>query len=318
MARSLRCATVSSDPGVRLRSIGGWSVSGDAWRRRRRVALLAIAALGSGATLAPAATARPLVVVDVNGPGKVRIAPLGRVCVDRCAFRVDAGTRLTVVPLPEAGASLDGYTGVCRRLPDGRCRLRVRAGRRLSVHFSATVALSFATKGAGVVRGPGGLSCPIVCLARVPSGSPFDLVAEAAPGWHLESWGANCPAAATCTLSLDSDASLSATFVRDADPIGSGAPVGDAPPVVTGSLAVGPGVETSNGAWRGAGPMTFTYLWESCDDPAGTCFLIEGAAGKIYTTGPRDVGRYVRSIVTAYNADGSASATSAMLGPFHK
>jgi DNA-binding beta-propeller fold protein YncE len=66
----------------------------------------------------------------------------------------------------------------------------------------------------------------------------------------------------------------------------------------------------SPASWTNA-PTKFAYKWEDCDVFGGGCSAIAGATAPTYTLALSDVGATVRVVVTASNAGGSATATSA-------
>ena len=82
------------------------------------------------------------------------------------------------------------------------------------------------------------------------------------------------------------------------------------PPVVSGTNLVGQTVSTTEGTWTES-PTSYAYKWQRCDDDQGTgCVDIGGATASTYPTVSADVGKYLRSRVTATNAGGNASAYS--------
>jgi hypothetical protein len=83
------------------------------------------------------------------------------------------------------------------------------------------------------------------------------------------------------------------------------------PPTVSGTPQVGQTLTANNGTWVGQQPLTFTYSWRRCDSNGGSCSEISGATGKTYVLTSADQGTSVRVRVTARNAAGTASATSA-------
>jgi Glycosyl hydrolase family 26 len=84
-------------------------------------------------------------------------------------------------------------------------------------------------------------------------------------------------------------------------------------PTISGSAVVGQTLTASNGSWSGA-PTSYGYQWRRCDSTGASCASISGAATKTYTLVSADAGRTLRIVVTATNAAGSASATSAQTG----
>jgi Divergent InlB B-repeat domain len=74
--------------------------------------------------------------------------------------------------------------------------------------------LRVTTTGAGRVRSePSGISCPATCSGGFGEGSDVTLVPEAAPGWAFSHWNGACTEDGDCSVTLDEDASVQATFV---------------------------------------------------------------------------------------------------------
>ncbi|MFL5958970.1 MAG: hypothetical protein ACJ75G_01700 [Gaiellaceae bacterium] len=88
------------------------------------------------------------------------------------------------------------------------------------------------------------------------------------------------------------------------------APHNKKPPSISGSALVGETLTAVRGTWSG-NPTSFHYAWSRCDATGAACLPIGGATAKIYTVTVTDVGHTLRVTVTAKNADGSTSATSA-------
>lgn len=81
-------------------------------------------------------------------------------------------------------------------------------------------------------------------------------------------------------------------------------------PTISGTAEVGLTLVATRGTWSGS-PTSFHYSWSRCDATGAACLAISGATGKIYTVTTADVGHTLRVTVTARNADGATSATSA-------
>jgi hypothetical protein len=82
-------------------------------------------------------------------------------------------------------------------------------------------------------------------------------------------------------------------------------------PVILGVATDGAALTATTGVWDGTPPFTFGYQWARCSTDGSSCQSIAGATQAAYTLTSVEVGRRVRVIVTATNAAGSASATSA-------
>jgi hypothetical protein len=94
--------------------------------------------------------------------------------------------------------------------------------------------------------------------------------------------------------------------------VAAAAPVNQTPPVVVGAPVVGQQLRTTDGTWTGTTPQSYSYQWQRCSP---TCSDIFGATSSTYTLTADDAGRTMRARVTASNAGGSASASSAETAP---
>ena len=88
-------------------------------------------------------------------------------------------------------------------------------------------------------------------------------------------------------------------------------PSNTSPPTISGTPREGETLTANPGSWSGTGPTTFAYQWQRCDQSGGNCSSIVGATAQSYLLTSADVGRTLRVVVTATNATGSSSATSA-------
>jgi hypothetical protein len=90
----------------------------------------------------------------------------------------------------------------------------------------------------------------------------------------------------------------------------TGAPVNTAPPTITGVAQVGQTLSATTGGWSG-NPTSFGFQWQRCNASGESCVDIPGAASGTYVVTASEVGSMIRVRVTATNAVGSTSATSA-------
>jgi hypothetical protein len=115
----------------------------------------------------------------------------------------------------------------------------------------------------------------------------------------------------------NSEGSASATsnatgIVQSAD--AAGPPRNTTAPSISGTPQVGQTLTASNGTWVGQQPITFSYHWRRCDTAGSNCSDISGATAKTYVLTSADLETTVRVRVTARNARGAASTTSAPTG----
>src|SRR5205814_2275779 len=91
---------------------------------------------------------------------------------------------------------------------------------------------------------------------------------------------------------------------------GGSPPVNTALPVVSGTATQGQTLSTSNGSWTNS-PTSYSYQWKSCDTNGANCASISGATSTSYLLAAGDIGSTIIASVTASNASGSSTATSA-------
>ena len=82
-------------------------------------------------------------------------------------------------------------------------------------------------------------------------------------------------------------------------------------PAISGAGVDGATLAVDPGSWRGARPLTFSYVWRKCNSGGAECATISGATSSSYKLVEADVGSTLRVIVTASDREGSASETSA-------
>jgi hypothetical protein len=82
------------------------------------------------------------------------------------------------------------------------------------------------------------------------------------------------------------------------------------PPTITGVPKVGQELTVNEGSWT-ANPTSYGYQWQRCDADVVICSNVVGASGKTYGVRLADLGFRLRVQVTARNARGSTTATSA-------
>jgi hypothetical protein len=87
------------------------------------------------------------------------------------------------------------------------------------------------------------------------------------------------------------------------------APQNTALPQISGTAKEGETLTASNGTWSNS-PTSYAYQWRRCASDGTACGDIATATKQTYTAVAADVGRTLRVVVTASNADGKASATS--------
>jgi hypothetical protein len=87
-------------------------------------------------------------------------------------------------------------------------------------------------------------------------------------------------------------------------------PKSTAPPTISGTPAVGQTLTASTGSWSGK-PTSFSHQWQRCDAAGTACTPIVGATGQTYVVAEADTGATLQVAVTARNAVGARTASSA-------
>jgi hypothetical protein len=87
--------------------------------------------------------------------------------------------------------------------------------------------------------------------------------------------------------------------------IGSESPFARSRPAISGDPIEGRPLTTSNGDWSGS--PSFAYEWRRCDAQGGGCTAIPGAGAATYTPTADDVGRRLRTRVTATQGQSASS-----------
>jgi hypothetical protein len=89
-------------------------------------------------------------------------------------------------------------------------------------------------------------------------------------------------------------------------------PTNTKPPTISGQTVVDETLTANRGTWTGG--ITYTYAWQRCDTTGANCATIGSATATTYKLISADAGHTLRIQVTAKNASGSKSATSAQTG----
>ena len=87
-------------------------------------------------------------------------------------------------------------------------------------------------------------------------------------------------------------------------------PQNTSPPTISGTAREGNTLTARNGTWANS-PTSFVYQWQRCGADGTGCADITGATNQTYTLASADADHTVRVQVTAKNADGQSTASSA-------
>jgi len=89
------------------------------------------------------------------------------------------------------------------------------------------------------------------------------------------------------------------------------APTATTPPTISGTPQTGQVLTASTGGWSFQTTPAYTYQWLRCDTAGNGCVAIAGQTAGSHQVVADDVGHTLRVTVTAQNAQGAGSSTSA-------
>ena len=151
--------------------------------------------------------------VSVTGSGTVASSPPGINCPSTCGAGFGAGTPVTLTATPASGWSFSGWSGACSG--SAGCTVTMNSPQSVSATFVQDVALSVSVTGSGAVTSsPTGINCGSSCNANFVPGTQVTLTATPASGWKFNGWGGACSGTGTCSVTMNSAQSVSATFVQ--------------------------------------------------------------------------------------------------------
>ncbi len=164
----------------------------------------------------------PVFTLDVtqSGPGLVSSQPAGILCDGNlntdCTEDYVANTPVTLTAEPGAYGKFTGWSGNGCGGNALSCTITMDQARTISATFSYIYPLSVQVFGGGNVSSTfqPGINCPdAVCSADVPGSTVVTLNATPAADYDFSSWsGGGCSGNAGCTVTMDSEKSVSATF----------------------------------------------------------------------------------------------------------
>ena len=190
------------------------------------------------------------------GSGSVSSSPAGINCGQLCSASFAGGTAVTLTASPAANSFFAGWSGACTGV--GACKVTLTKNISVTATFSDLPVLAVTLTGTGkgsVSSSPPGITCGQTCSASFDPGTAVTLTATAAEGSTFVGWAGGCAGTtATCTVTLNASAQVTATF----DDV-------QAPPALYVALAgSGTGTVTSNPAGITCAPTC------SKSFPAGT------------------------------------------------
>lgn len=167
------------------------------------------------------ATAKFRITVTKSGAGSVTVksSPAGINCGNTCSADFNPGT-VTLTATPSSGSLIDSWSGCNSVSSDkGTCTVNGAAGdnKTVTITFSVGCTLTVTRAGTGsgtVTSNPSGISCGADCSETFvcSATTSVTLTATADSGSTFRGWGGACSGRGTCTVTMDANKSVTATF----------------------------------------------------------------------------------------------------------
>ncbi|MEO8154831.1 MAG: InlB B-repeat-containing protein, partial [Rhizobacter sp.] len=188
----------------------GWSISSCA--ANATCAVTVSSATTVTATFAPITFT---LAVTKQGSGTVSSSPSGISCGATCSASYNSGASVTLTAAPATGYTFTNWTGACTG--SSTCTVAMSTAKSVGAVFTAlpTYGLTVQTSGAGsgtITSSPSGISCGATCTATFNSGTSVQLTPSPAAGSSFSSWGGACSGSGSCTVSMSSAQTVTATF----------------------------------------------------------------------------------------------------------
>ena len=159
-----------------------------------------------------------------DGSGTITSAAAGIDCGATCSASVEDGTQVTLGAVADAGSVFEGWSGVgvdC--LGTGPCTVTVTGDSVVVGTFRLipkNLSVSIDGTGTGTVTSaPAGIDCGSVCSAAFSHGSIVTLSAAPSAGAVFAGWTGACVGTDPCTLTMDADRAVSASFDAPSPPV---------------------------------------------------------------------------------------------------
>ena len=152
---------------------------------------------------------------DGTGSGTVTSNPAGINCGADCSESYIYNTSVTLTAAPAAGSTFTGWSGACSGT--GSCVLSMTSAKSVTATFTInTYTLTVSKDGTGsgtVTSNPAGINCGSTCSYAFAYNTVVTLTASPTSPSTFGGWsGGGCSGTGTCTVTMSSAQSVTATF----------------------------------------------------------------------------------------------------------
>ena len=170
-----------------------------------------------GATFEPIPVTKATLTVTSGANGTVSSNPAGIDCGTDCTEAYPTGTKVTLTANPSSSYRFKAWTGACTGT--AACQVAVDADATVGATFEpippTTATLSVTNSGNGSVSSnPAGINCGSTCSSVVTLGTQVALTATPASGNRFKEWTGACTGTGACSVTVNGNASVTASFVR--------------------------------------------------------------------------------------------------------
>lgn len=152
-----------------------------------------------------------------TGSGTVTSSPAGINCGTDCSESYTSGTTVRLTATAASGSIFTGWSGACTGTA-ATCDVLMNADKSVTATFSQAFTLTVTKAGTGsgtVTSNDGKINCGTTCTASYAVTTPpptVTLTATADSGSTFRGWGGACSGRGTCSVTMDANKSVTATF----------------------------------------------------------------------------------------------------------
>ena len=157
-----------------------------------------------------------------NGGGTVTSNPNGINCGSACSYDYDGGTTVTLTATSSTGYAFHSWSGCTPSFARNVCDVQMDSNKNITANFESTGETTYTltvTKnpigGGSVTSNPSGISCGSVCSYSFSSGTTVSLSYLESLGYRFSGWSGACSGSTTCSVYMDSNKSVTASFEED-------------------------------------------------------------------------------------------------------